>query len=125
MTYESLEPGNANRVWYVFVSTASVPMFARYVPSVGSFVWRDNVLFSQLNSNSDLYNTPFANGCHYLEPRFNIFLKRQDPNGELGMLVPIGAKVRHPMRKYAIYGTGKLDLSEVRYVGEELGKVCY
>lgn len=125
VTYESLEPGNANRVWYVFVSTASVPMFARYVPSVGSFVWRDNVLFSQLNSNSDLYNTPFANGCHYLEPRFNIFLKRQDPNGELGMLVPIGAKVRHPMRKYAIYGNGKLDLSEVRYVGEELGKVCY
>ena len=125
VTYESLEPGNANREWYVFVSDISVPMSARYVPSVGSFVWRDNVLFSQLNSNSDLYNTPFANGCHYIEPRFNIFLRRQDPDGKLGMLVPIGAKVRHPMRKYAIYGNGKLDMSGLRYIGEELGKICY
>lgn len=125
VTYESLEPGNANREWYVFVSDISVPMSARYVPSVGSFVWRANVLFSQLNSNSDLYNTPFANGCHYIEPRFNIFLRRQDPDGKLGMLVPIGAKVRHPMRKYAIYGNGKLDMSGLRYIGEELGKICY
>lgn len=125
VTDESLEPGNAQREWYVFASTVAVPMSARYVPSVGAFVWRKNIQFSQMSSESDLYNTPFANGCHYLEPRFNIFLKRQDPDGSLGMLVPINAKTRNPMRKYALYGYGKMDLSIVRYIGEGLGKICY
>ena len=81
--------------------------------------------FSQMDSNSDLFNTPFANGCHYVEPRFNIFVQRQDPDGSRGMLVPLHAARRHPMRKYALYGQGKIDLSGIKYIASDLGKVCY
>lgn len=125
IVYDGLEPGNPDREWFVFVSTLSVPTYARYVPSLGAFVWRRNVPFSQMDSNSDLFNTPFANGCHYVEPRFNIFVQRQDPDGSRGMLVPLHAARRHPMRKYALYGQGKIDLSGIKYIASDLGKVCY
>ena len=59
-----------------------------------------------------------------IEKGFNIFVRRQDPNGNYGMLWGKGEK-KHPMKKYFIQGNDAMDLSIIRYVLDKAGNVCF
>lgn len=108
----------------MILTTDSVPNYARYVPRLGKLTWRAPVAPSNLDSDSEIYDLPFANGCFYIEKGFNIFVRRQDPNGNYGMLWGKGEK-KHPMKKYFIQGNDAMDLSIIRYVLDKAGNVCF
>lgn len=57
-----------------------------YAVNVGknTYLWRDIDLIGSVNSESD-EELIFTNGCFYLTPNINFYLKRQDPNGVFGM----------------------------------------
>ena len=100
-----------------------VPIYAQYIPSMHSFVWRGIREFSELSVNSDLYDMPFANGCFYIHDNVNLFLKRQDPNGEFGLLP---TNLHNPLINYSIPGNPKIDTSSNRYFDfNKLGRICY
>lgn len=106
------------------LTTDSVPAYARYIPRLGKLTWRTVIAPSALTSDSEIYDLPFANGCFYIEKGFNIFVRRQDPNGKYGMLWGEGKK-KHPMKKYALQGGDAIDLSAIRYVLDKFGNVCF
>lgn len=51
----------------------------------GRYVWREFKNFTDIDSESELYNRPFTNETHYLHKDINLYLKRQDPSGVYGL----------------------------------------
>jgi hypothetical protein len=51
----------------------------------GKYVWKNIKSFEIVNYDSELYDSTFTNGCHYLHKQINFYLKRQDPFGEYGL----------------------------------------
>lgn len=66
----------------VLSCSKTIPTYAIFRPSTGSFVWRPTINVTDVTSASTLYDIPFSNGAIYIEKNLNIFLKRQDPRGE-------------------------------------------
>lgn len=106
------------------VSEYSTPTYSRYLPSSGKLVWRSVLSASETPNDSDVYNLPFANGCFYIEKGFNIFVRRQDPNNEFGLLWGKGEK-KNPMKKYYIEGSEPIDMSAVQYILDKYKNICY
>lgn len=67
-------------IWKVRVRNKSIPLYASNV-GINMFLWRDVLL----NTGSDSFDYPFANGHNYIEHIINFFLKRQDPYGYNGL----------------------------------------
>lgn len=108
----------------LFVKTnEGVPFYASYVPSTHTFVWRAIREFSELTNDSELYDMPFANGCHYIHENVNLFVKRQDPEGNYGLLP---TNPLNPLINYSIPGNGKIDMSFDNYFDfNKLKNPCY
>ena len=51
----------------------------------GVYKWRDIESFEYLRTDSELYDSVFTNGAHYLHQNINFFLRRQDPYGLYGL----------------------------------------
>ena len=100
-----------------------VPLYAKYIPSIHTFIWRGLKNASELPVSSNLYDMPFANGCFYIHQNVNFFLKRQDPTGEYGLLP---TNPNNPLNKYNIPGWDKVDLSNDTYYNDnDFGRICY
>lgn len=125
---EHFSPKSDERIFYAFWTMEDVPFYSK-LTSRGVFVWRDVVAPSKLNKNSNLYNTPFANGRFYINQNINFFLKRQDPNGNYGLSIPIykitSGTTFNPMLKYNIKGVEPIDFSEVMYTLNNFINNCY
>lgn len=124
---ESVADADFTKTYPCFYSTESVPLYASFHPSTQSFIWRENVLPSEMTMDMELYNTPFSNGRFYIEKNIAFFLRRQDPFGEAGLSVPkfrSGNIVRNPMTNFNIYGE-KIDLSSVYNFLNNIDYTCY
>lgn len=118
------EMNGAAKNLLVVLSEYSVPDFCRYIPSTGKIVWRSVIPPSELPNTSEIYDTPFANGCFYVETGFNIFVRRQDPNN--GFRLQWGAgKKKNPMKKYYVNGSDPIDMSAIRYIIGKYKNICY
>jgi hypothetical protein len=51
----------------------------------GVYRWRDIESFEYLRADSELYDSVFTNGAHYIHKNINFFLRRQDPYGLYGL----------------------------------------
>ena len=72
--------------YLVFKKTLGIPKYAIHYPDTsGKYIWRALVPHSKTNTDSELYDKPFANGAHYRHVGINFFLKRQDPYGYYGL----------------------------------------
>lgn len=118
------EMNNVSEDLLVVLSEDSVPAYCRYVPATGKLVWRSIIPPSELPNTSDIYDTPFANGCFYIETGFNIFVRRQDPNNAFKLQWGTGKK-RNPMKKYYVNGSDPIDMSAIRYIIDKIKNICY
>lgn len=61
-----------------------IPEYADNVTGTSAFLWRDT-LRSGDNGTVDLPEYTFTNGSFYIHTGINFFLRRQDPNNEIGL----------------------------------------
>jgi hypothetical protein len=120
----AINASSSNRRYRAFYTTESVPVYAKYVSQMQSFVWRKFLNPSLLPTDSELYDMPFANGRHYIEKNINFFLRRQDPEGEFGLLWAKGATAANPMDYFKLSGE-RIDLSQPINFFNNLNNVCY
>lgn len=99
---------------YIVKTNEGVPDYAKYLPDSHSFVWRNLLLPSELANDSDIYDIPFANGCLYLEKNTNLFLKRQDPINEYGLLLTNKSNINNPMAQYKVWGWDRIDFDNIK-----------
>lgn len=67
----------------LFVTTEqAIPSDATYNPVTRKFIARKVLDFSDLANTNELSQTPFANGCHYVEKNIRLYVRRQDPFGD-------------------------------------------
>ena len=111
---------------YTIVSTIEgVPSYATFLPSSHSFVWRPIILMSELSNNSQLFEMPFSNGRHYIESNVALYLRRQDPFGNYGLLnFDKDVKYKSNLSGYRIFGEAPVDLTVEQY-NNVLDEICY
>lgn len=51
----------------------------------GRYVWRNITKSAFIANDSELYDSTFTNGAHYIHKQINFYLKRQDPYGNYGL----------------------------------------
>lgn len=124
LTEDKVSPNSSTREYFMVISQNSVPTFAKYIPEIGKFAWRNLVNFSELSNTNDLYNAPFANGRLYIQKNINIFTKRQDPLGDYGLSRAKNPNKINPLEKYIIYGRYPYDLSDINYMADKI-IACY
>lgn len=120
---------NAERRFFMFWTPDSVPTHARLCVNSSKFAWKNIKKMSDVDNNSDLYDVPFTNGCHYIQKNMNFFLRRQDPRGEYGLSVPKfkdnEQTVFNVMTKYVMNGSEKVDLTRFDYINNKDLNICY
>ena len=105
---------SGNKIMNAYWSPDNVPTFGKLDIKNRCFTWRKLIPQSELNTNYDLYETPFTNGRLYIEKNINFFLRRQDPFGKYGLSIPIykeGELSNNPLKKYIIKGQEPYDLT--------------
>ena len=115
------EGANGMSRYIIALIEENVPSYAEYIPSSGKLVWRAPKKMSDLTADSPIYNMPFANGRLYIHHNVNVFLRRQDPQGEYKLSRPS----RHnPLKKYQVDGDAKLDLDYIQYIIDSMVDSC-
>lgn len=123
------KPASAYRVFYAFWATDNIPLYAKYSSGERMFKWRRIVPPSEMTNDNLLFETPFSNGRFYMARTLTFFLKRQDPNGDYGLSIPIfriyNQDIANPMQKFSINGNEPMDFSGIlTFVGNALTN-CY
>lgn len=71
----------------IFKTSYDKPLYAYNIDDgTGRYLYRDFMNDDDIPSDSDLYNSIFTNGTHYLHKSLNFYLRRQDPLGEYGLM---------------------------------------
>lgn len=84
----------------------------------GIYVWRDVKSSSEIDTDSELYDSTFTNGAHYFQKNINFYLKRQDPLGVYGLSYANRGDVVQRVQKLDIPGE-YTDVSGVEIVEED------
>lgn len=88
----------------------------------GKYIWRDVKKEINIGTNSELYNSMFTNGAHYLYKNINFYLRRQDPLGEYG--IRNTDNISSHVTSLIVNGNKK-DVSKYEYVENDKGdNVC-
>jgi hypothetical protein len=120
-------PESLSRRYFLFWTSNSVPMYAKFSINTRKFCWRMTIDPSKLTNDSDLFDIPFSNGRFYIHKNINFFAKRQDPDGKYGLSIPLHFVVENtynPIVNYLINGYQKIDTSLVGAIIEDT-KICY
>ena len=68
-----------------------IPSYATQIKGENTFLWRDIVPLEESSNNNDSnIEYIFANGYYYINKDINFYLKRQDPEGKLGLYTKDG-----------------------------------
>ena len=80
--------GSMNFVNYVvYRKNPAMPSWAYELnDGTGRYIWKEMKKEESIRSGSELYNSMFTNGTHYIHKNINFYLHRQDPTGENGLL---------------------------------------
>lgn len=84
----------------------------------GIYVWRDVKPSSEIDTDSELYDSTFTNGAHYFQKNINFYLKRQDPLGVYGLSYANRGDVIQRVQKLDISGE-YTDVSGVETIEED------
>ena len=99
----------------------NAPEYAEFLPATQKLVWRAPKKMSDLESDSPIYNMPFANGRLYIHQNLDVFVRRQDPDNDYRLFRPA---IENPLRRFQIEGKGKLDLDYLEYITDSLVNAC-
>ena len=114
---EMFNPKSGSRRFYAYWSPNNVPLYAKLNESTKEFVWRKIMKPSEVLQDGKTYNTPFTNGCFYVERNFNFFLRRQDPIGKYGLSKPLHkvytGGVTNPLTRFSLSGNEPIDFSNI------------
>lgn len=99
----------------------NAPEYAEFIPSSQRLVWRGPKKMSDLASTSPIYNMPFTNGRNYIHKNINVFVRRQDPQGEFKLFRPSNT---NPLRRFQVEGNGKIDMDYVQYITDTMIDAC-
>lgn len=99
----------------------NAPEYAEFIPSSQRLVWRGPKKMSDLESTSPIYNMPFTNGRNYIHKNINVFVRRQDPQGEFKLFRPSST---NPLRRFQVEGNGKIDMDYVQYITDTMIDAC-
>ena len=99
----------------------NAPEYAEFIPTAQRLVWRGPKKMSQLDSTSPLYNMPFTNGRLYIHKNVNVFVRRQDPQGDYKLYRP---SQTNPLRRFQIEGGEKLDFDYVQEIIDSMVDAC-
>ena len=108
---------NGKSRYIISLLEENAPEYAEFIPSSQRLVWRAPKKMSELESTSPLYNMPFTNGRNYIHKNVNMFVRRQDPQGEFYLYRP---SQKNPLRRFQVEGNGKIDFDTVRYITDTL-----
>ena len=121
-------PYSGTRRFYAYWSSNNVPLYAKFCVGTKRFVWRKLIEPSKIMRDGETYNTPFTNGCFYVEKNINFFLKRQDPTGKYGLSKPLHriykGGVSNPLNRFSLGGNDPIDFSDVMYTLNNLDNDC-
>lgn len=67
-----------------------IPSYAQQVKNENIFLWRDIVPLEEAVTDNNEDEYVFANGYFYVNKEINFYLKRQDPEGKLGLYTKDG-----------------------------------
>lgn len=125
--FEAMFKGGSGveRRYYAFWSETNIPKYAKLCKERSRFVWRELVAPSKLTSNDELYDTPFMNGSFYQNINVNLFLRRQDPQGDYGLSKPKNASGQNELQTFrANTEVKKIDVSNI-ITSLNNDKLCY
>jgi hypothetical protein len=121
-------PLSGKRRFYAYWSPDNVPTYAKLYTGGRKFVWKKLIEPSNVLHDGVTYNTPFSNGCFYIEKNINFFLKRQDPSGKYGLSKPLyrinNPTISYPLNRYIMNGKTPIDFSDVLYTLNNLDNDC-
>lgn len=110
----------------IVLTDGSVPTYASYMTKEQKFVWRDVLAPSEVSIDNPLSDMMFTNGVNYIHDNINFYVKRQDPFGKNGLLVPMRdehGKDISPLRKYKKFGF-EINKSMLLYLAIETQNAC-
>ena len=110
----------------IVLTNGSVPSYASYMPKEQKFVWRDVLAPSEVSSTNPLSDLMFTNGANYIHTNVNFYVRRQDPFGSNGLLVPkrdSNGNDASPLKKYKRFGVD-VDLSQLLYLAIDTQNAC-
>ena len=73
--------------------------------------------------NSEIYDSTFTNGAHYLHKQINFYLKRQDPDGTYGLRATKDNFGQYGYAELEIEGNTK-DISDGDYFEPGENNIC-
>jgi len=73
----------------LFKKNEEIPSYATQIKGENTFLWRDVVPLED-SENDDGNEYVFANGYYYITKEINFYLRRQDPEGKLGLYTKEG-----------------------------------
>ena len=73
----------------LFKKNEEIPSYATQIKGENTFLWRDVVPLEDSENNDD-NEYVFANGYYYITKEINFYLRRQDPEGKLGLYTKEG-----------------------------------
>lgn len=78
---------DSNKDNFIFLKPNSLmpPTAYDFDDGSGIYRWKDIESFEFITQDSELYDSVFTNGAHYLHKNINFFLRRQDPYGIYGL----------------------------------------
>lgn len=115
------ESGNKKSRYIIALLDENAPEYAEYIPSTGRLVWRGPKKMSDLDSTSPLYNMPFTNGRLYIHNNINVFVRRQDPQGDRKLYAPSG---KNPLQRFQIEGNPRIDFDAIKIIIDSMVDAC-
>ena len=81
-----LDEGETMNDYLVYHEESDKPEFAlNFDDGSGRYYYRELKSDADISTDSDLYDSMFTNGVHYMYKDINFYLRRQDPTGEYGL----------------------------------------
>lgn len=106
----------------IFVKNKKIPEYAYYCSDgTGKYIWKELIKDTEITQTSDIYNRTYANGAVYINTNINFYLRRQDPNGDYGVMYTDGNS--GDAYKFIINGVN-MELPDIDYKTQENYSIC-
>ena len=118
---EFKEKDNINN-YYIFKPNSEMPEYAYDLKDEdGRYLWRDEIVDIELDSNSEISSYLFTNGTHYINKNINFFLRRQDPTGYYRLS---NVSNNHPLAQNLAIQGYENDYSQIEIIEESIEGIC-
>lgn len=99
----------------------NAPEYAEFMPGTQKLIWRGPKRMRDLDSESPIYNMPFANGRLYIHKNIDMFVRRQDPHNDYLLF---NQSPKNPLKQFKVEGDAKLDFDYIKYIIDSMVDAC-